>query len=324
MLLAFSHSIKPASDSLKTYHIQGFAQGTSYNISYIATDSVVSKTAIEEMLHTIDASLSLYNSSSLIQQFNNATHGIHMDQHLKTVVQKAIEISTLSNGGFDITCKPIIDLWKFHQISNRPPNNKVIKKTLLHVGYQYLSIKGDSLLKKYPSLQIDCDGIAQGYTVDQLALIFKKKNIEHFIIELGGEVYANGRPLQKKSWEIAIQPIVIPFLHPSSLKVSLTNHAITTSGSMNKFLQLGKEYFSHVVNPLTGHPVPHKIISVTVVANNAITADALDNALMVMGVEKAFQWADNNPGIGVYIQYVDKKGNQKEKMNDTMQKYILR
>jgi FAD:protein FMN transferase len=324
MLLAFFHSMNPASDSLKTYYIQGLAQGTSYHISYTATDSVVTKTEIENLLHTIDGSLSLYKTSSLINQFNTAAHGIQMDQHLKTVVQKAIEISTLSNGSFDITCKPIIDLWKAQQSSNRPPTHQTIKKTLRRIGYQNLILKGDSLLKKIPSLKIDCDGIAQGYTVDQLALIFQKKNIENYIIELGGEVYARGKPLLKTSWEIAVQPTVNSLSDHSSPKIALSNKAITTSGSMNKFLQLGKEYFSHVVNPLTGYPVPHKIISVTVVANDAITADALDNALMVMGMTKAFKWIANNPEIGLYIHYVDDKGNQKEMMSDTIQKYMLR
>ena len=204
-----------------------------------------------------------------------------------------------------------------------PPAKDDIRKTLAHTGFQHLILKQDSLLKDHPNVQIDCDGIAQGYSVDQLASIFIKKNIKDFIIELGGEIFASGHPINRPNWQIAIQSTAHQLDDISKWKVALNDKSITTSGSMNKFIQLGNQYFSHVVNPITGYPVSNKIIAVTVIANDAITADALDNALMVMGIEKAFQWVKKYPDLGIYIQYVDEKGIVRETTNSEMKKYML-
>ena len=148
-------------DSLKPFHINGFAQGTSYNITYYATAKEIDKGDVDALLTQIDSSLSLYKPYSRINHFNQQRRGIKMDRHMSTVVKTAMEISAITNSSFDITCKPLIQLWN-NQVSHRqPPNFYQIKTVQKFIGTQHLRLNNDSLLKDNPNVQIDCDGIAQ-------------------------------------------------------------------------------------------------------------------------------------------------------------------
>ena len=245
-LLIASTDIKSNNNSpKKTYFLSGLAQGTTYSIKYIHTDSVISTLDIDSILKEIDNSLSLYMPTSIISTFNACNHGVKMDQHLKKVVEKSIEMSTLSKGYFDITCKPLSDLWGlgFKKI-NKLPTTTQIKSVLHFVGSNNLIVINDSLIKACPQVQIDCNGIAQGYTVDVLYDFLKQKNIEDFIIELGGEIRTAGKTEKNMPWIIGIE-------NPSEgygkdflvdKNISISNYAITTSGSYRKFIKLGPIY----------------------------------------------------------------------------------
>jgi thiamine biosynthesis lipoprotein len=296
-------------DSLRAFQLNGKAQGTSYHCTYYAATPMVSQKEIDVLLTAIDSSLSLYQSHSLIKQFNQHPRGILMDNHMKQVVNKAIDIAALTKGSFDITCKPIIDLWKTHINAHLQPSKKAISNIQRLVGFQHILVKGDSLVKDDPAVQIDCDGIAQGYSVDQMAAIFKGHGIHDFLVELGGEIYASGHPPGKPSWNIAVYTHSEKSMDEIDPTIQLSNAAVTTSGSMSKFMQSGKKIYSHIVHPLKGKPIKQKIIAVTVIANDAITADALDNALMVMGVQPALHWLSNHPIAGANIYY--RKGRKK-------------
>jgi len=310
-------------DSLHTFQLNGKAQGTTYHCAYHADAPKVSNKQIDELLKSIDSSLSLYQSHSLINQFNRNPRGVLMDQHMKQVVSKAIDIAAMTDGTFDITCKPVIELWKTKNTLRQQPAKQDIRNTRRLVGFQHLSVKGDSLLKDDPAVQIDCDGIAQGYSVDQMAAIFKSHGINDFIVELGGEIYASGHPPGKSSWNIAVHTHSEKSFKDLDPTIQLSNAAVTTSGSMNKFMQPGKKIYSHIVDPQKGKPIKHKIIAVTVIANDAATADALDNALMVMGVQPALHWLAHHPIAGANIYY--RKGRKKtmQTSNDFFKTYQL-
>lgn len=309
-------------DSLQKFQINGFAQGTSYNITYYANQRHIDKYEIDLLLTQIDSSLSLYKAYSLINQFNKQQHGIKMDKHMYSVVQKAIEISAITNKTFDITCKPLINLWNTQSSKKHTPTDQQIKNILSTVGSQHLMIKDDSLLKDNPNVQIDCDGIAQGYSVDQIAQLFKQKNILHYVIELGGEIFASGHPPGKYAWNIAIQSHNEGFFENDSITIKLSDIAVTTSGSMNKYKKIRSKYYSHIFNPNSGRPLQTKILSVTVLAKDAMTADALDNALMVMGIDKSMDWLQQYPEVGVLIQYVDDRGIIQKRTNEFFRRYL--
>jgi thiamine biosynthesis lipoprotein len=171
--------------------ISGNAQGTTYSIKYIHTSAIIELKAIQKILSEVDQSLSLYQPTSLISQFNKNNRGVKADSHLLNVVRSSLMFTTATYGCFDITAKPFSMLWGFNTaMPQSAPSNDLLQKTSKVVGSHHLFIKTDSLIKDNSNTQIDCDGIAQGYTVDQLSLFLQNKGITDFMVELGGEVYA--------------------------------------------------------------------------------------------------------------------------------------
>ncbi len=308
----------------KSFVLDGNAQGTTYTIKYISTDSVLAKFEIDSILNGIDQSLSLYNPHSLISLFNKSTIGIKFDQHLFNVVSRAIQTYRISEGAFDITCKPLSLLWGFGKEANSLPSKEKITSALLSVGSNKLIFRNDSLIKLLPNVLIDCDGIAQGYSVDVLFEFMLHKGLSNFIVELGGEIRTAGFNLNNLPWVIGIENPNLSYDNEFMVteKVALSCKAITTSGSYRKFKKIGNQYFSHIIDPVQGHPVNNGIISVSVIANDAITADALDNAFMVMGIEKSFAFQKNIRDVGFFILYQKKDGTIADTSNAFFKSYL--
>ena len=304
--------------------LEGKAQGTTYTIKYISSDSILTKFEIDSVLHSIDQSLSLYNPQSLISLFNKSAIGIKYDEHLFNVVSQAIKTYTISQGAFDITCKPLSLLWGFGKEANSLPPKEKISNALGSVGSNKLIFRNDSLIKLLPSVLIDCDGIAQGYSVDVLFEFVQQKKLSNYIIELGGEIRTAGFNVNQLPWMIGIENPNLSYDNEFMLtrKVAISGKAITTSGSYRKFKKIGENYFSHVIDPVKGHPVDNGVISVSVIAKDAITADALDNAFMVMGIEKSFAFQNDMPDIGVFILYQKIDGSIADTSNAFFKSYL--
>ena len=308
------------------YTLSGQAQGTTYSIKYIHSSPIIDNKAIQHLLSEIDQSLSLYQANSLISQFNNAKRGVITDHHLLRVVSTSLLINATTHGCFDITSKPISMLWGFNaSIPHSIPSKDLIHTTLKDVGSHHLSLHKDSLTKDNPATKIDCDGIAQGYTVDQLSLFLRNKGLTDFMVELGGEVYSSGKNLAGNDWIIGIEgsDLFAGDDHFISKKLSLSSMAVTTSGSMKKFRKLGNRYWSHVVDPRTGLPVDNKIVSVTVIAKDAMTADAYDNGFMVLGIDSSFSLANQIKDLGIYIVYVKPGGSFSDTSNAYFKRFLL-
>jgi thiamine biosynthesis lipoprotein len=321
----FIHLISSNPD--KSLHtLTGQAQGTTYSIKYIHTSSIIEKSPIQKIFSEIEKSLSLYQPTSLISHFNKAVRGVKSDVHLSTVVRNSLMVSTATNGCFDITIKPISMIWGFNASTPKSiPSNTLLQKTKKFVGHHHLIFNNDSLLKDNPNTQIDCDGIAQGYTVDQLASYILSKGITDFMVEVGGEVFTSGKNLAGKDWIIGIEGLEVykGDDHFITKKISLSNKAVTTSGSMKKYRKLGNKYWSHIIDPRTSMPVDNGIVAVTVIAPDAITADAYDNAFMVMGLNKAFALANSIKDMGLYIVYANKDGSVSDSSNACFKQFII-
>jgi len=310
----------------KIFSISGFAQGTTYSIKYINTDSIISRSEIDSILNEIDTSLSLYNPTSLIVKFNNSTKGVVIDHHMKKVVEQSIEFNLLSKGYFDITSKPLSDLWGFGFNSvHNPPTKKQLKNVLQHVGANMLYFNNDSLLKRSPNTQIDCNGIAQGYSVDVLCDFLKAKKLHDFIVELGGEIKTSGSNQMGKPWIVGIE-------NPDNFngndflidkKIAVSNVAVTTSGSYRKFKKYGTKYVTHIINPLTGNPMDSEIISVTVIAEDAIKADALDNVFALLGIHDSFELLKQLPATGLHILYKHPSGEVRDTSNQFFKEHLV-
>jgi len=316
----------PEHQPKKLFRINGRAQGTTYSISYVSNDSLVSQWEVDSIFHAIDLSLSLYEPASLINRFNREGM-VKMDHHMLTVVKAALEIEKLSCGGFDITVKNLVDLWGFGVKGGQHlPGDAEIAKALELTGSRNLIFRNDTLIAVRKNVQIDCNGIAQGYSVDCMFHYLEEKGIQDMIVEIGGEVRARGRNAEGEIWRVGVESPsgIAENWYPVNNIISLDDHAVTTSGDYRKyFIHQGKKY-SHVIDPRKGRPVDNGIISVTVIAPDATTADGWDNGFFVMGVDSAFTLLKKMPSLELRIIYQDKSGNFRDTASEGFRKMMLR
>lgn len=301
---------------VRPYHLQGYAQGTTYHITYYAADAVIRQQSIDSLLDTIDSSLSLYKAYSLINRFNASGTGVKMDSHMKKVMAKSFEIYKDTRGIFDVTVQPLVEAWGFSaKATEGLPDSSRIKELLKCVGTGKLHIKGDSLAKDISCLRIDLNGIAQGYSVDVIATFFRKNLIKDFLVELGGEIVVSGRkqPGREKMGVAIEAPDFDRFDQPLFQKmVYLDSGALTTSGNYRKFYESNSRKINHLIDPFTGYSFQNELISVTVWAKEAITADGYDNALMGMGLKKALDFAEAQKEMEAYFIYKQPDGTIKD------------
>ncbi|WP_395807158.1 FAD:protein FMN transferase [Daejeonella sp.] len=296
----------------RAYKIEGFAQGTSYQITYYTESAIISSSSINQLFSELDSSLSIYKPYSLINQFNNSANGLIMDDHLFKVVLRSMKIWKESEGVFDISILPIVEAWGFgakkHSIE---PSNTEIAKALSCSGSDKIRIEGKQLIKTIPCLKIDVNGIAQGYSVDVIAKHLESKGVQNYLIEIGGEIRVKGRKQPgNQLMRIGIeQPAEMRINEPIIQKViELQGGAITTSGNYRKFIQNGSKKLSHLIDPKTGRPIENKMISVTVKTKDAMSADGYDNVLIGLGIEKSFDFLKKHRGLEAYFIYQDDHG----------------
>lgn len=307
---------------LKKIQIYGTAQGTTYHITYYAQDSFIIKRQIDSVLNKIDSSLSLYKSYSLVNQFNQSASGITADQHLMKVVTKALEVYRTTKGLFDITVFPLTDAWGFGpQKRNSLPDSAEIKKIMPCVDSRLLIKKKNKIVKIKSCVQLDPNGIAQGYSVDVLADFFERQGVRNYIIELGGEIRIRGRKQDNEKMSIGIEAPGDDVDFSMIEKIVYLDHgAITTSGNYRRYYESNGRKITHLLNPKTGYTLQNELISVTVFAKDAMTADAYDNALMVMGLEKALAFVEKRKDLAAHFIYKTADG----KVADTMSKRFRR
>ncbi len=293
---------------------EGKAQGTYYIVKYISKDTLSLQKGIDSIFAAIDLSLSLYQPGSLINQFNKGSQ-VRMDEHLQAVIPKALWVSRTTRGAFDITVKPLVDVWGFGvQRPSHPgaPTADTLRQLLQRVGYHYLAVKGPLLVKKKQGVEIDCNGIAQGYTVDVLARFLEQQGISNYLVDVGGELRASGMNAQHHTWMVGVErPAADSGSYPEQTLLHLQNKAIATSGNYRRFFDQGGTRFAHTIDPHSGQALHNNIISVTVIAADCITADGFDNALILMGVEPALAFIRNHPDLGLEACFIYKDGQGK-------------
>ena len=315
----------------KLHTIHGLAQGTDYNLHYYASRPLVSKEEIDRILLQIDASMSLYKPNSLINQFNQSEKGIRIDAGFRRVMEKSMEIFAETDGRFDVTVAPLVQLWGFGPTPIRTfPDAAEVQETLKQVGMKQLRLSGNMLRKSNPMVRIDLNGIAQGYSVDVLAAFLRKKGIQSYMVEIGGEVAVSGKKPEGRRYRIGIEGppppqtdlqtgTDLPFQHV----VELSGGAITTSGNFNKYLKYKNGKISHLIDPKTGYPLDNAMISVTVYAKDAITADGYDNALMAMELAQAMAFVNNRKYLEAYFIYRAPDGSIRDTLTTGFKKLLV-
>jgi len=301
----------------KLISIRGKTQGTTFQVSYYHETKEITRSEIDSILLLVDNSMSLYKESSLISEINRSREGGVLDPHFLVVMKKAIEINEHTNGIFDVTVGPLVAAWGFsHKKPGALPNSTTIAAIMPFVGMEFIQLQNGYLKKLKPEIKIDLNGIAQGYTVDLISDFLLEQGIENFLVEIGGELRVNGMKPTSKNFVIGIEGPSNSYNNEATIKhtVVLKDQALTTSGSYRNYLLRGKERLSHIIDPKTGYPVKTDILSATVAAKDAITADGYDNALLAMGVADAIKFVNARPEIEAYFVYL----NNENKVADTM------
>lgn len=329
LILCFILCISAATSAQRLVSVEGKAQGTYYIIKYLSDDTTSLQHAIDSLFADVDQSLSLYKPGSLITRFNEG-NSVQMDHHMQAVVTRSLQISKASNGAFDITVKPLVDAWGFgvHKPAvQKIPAADTLQHILRYVGYRYLQVRGQQLTKKKKGVEIDCNGIAQGYTSDVMGRLLEQRGITNYLVDVGGELCSRGHNQHGKVWTVGIErPAAEDNAYPVQALLALDNKAITTSGNYRRFFDQGGTRFAHSINPVTGEALHSNIISVTVIAGDAITADGFDNALILMGVERGLSFISQHPeyGLEAYFIFRDEKGRIQERFSPGFEKLLIR
>lgn len=306
----------------KEFLISGKTMGTTFHIK-LNTVFFTNISKIEKKIHArlkqINNSMSIFLPFSEISNFNSfykVNTKFKISQDFMNVIITGNKLYLLTNGAWDATMSPVITLWGFGSKTFQPhiPNPDKIKKALYQTGFKNIKIiDKHHIIKKTKDLNLDFGSIAKGYAVDQISLLLKSLNIKSFLVEIGGEVYAQGTKKNSKPWKVGIN---LPYKNASFNKVykavNLKNKALATSGNYRIFFNIKGKDYSHIIDPETGWPVSNKIISVSVTAPNCMFADGLATAIMVMGCQKGIDLANSMKNIDVLILTVDTNNNLKE------------
>lgn len=289
--------------------LNGKTMGTFWNVT-LAHDLDQSalqaaQTAIEKRLLEVNQSMSTYIPDSELSKLNqNASLEPQMvSDELAYVLAQALKISEASDGAYDVTVMPLVNLWGFGpKKTDRKPSDEEIQATLAYVGYQHLDLQGNQLRKAKPEVAIDLSSIAKGYGVDAVAETLSALGYRDFLVDIGGETRASGQKYGK-DWRIGIETPVIGSNQSASVVVSLANgRALATSGNYRNFIDYEGIRAVHTLDPRTGQPKSSKLLSASVVADNCMIADGYATALMALGDEQAFDFAEKQ-GLAVILIY---------------------
>ncbi|EKX88648.1 FAD:protein FMN transferase [Alloprevotella sp. oral taxon 473] len=302
---------------------QGEIFGTTYHVRYNSTQNLDKE--IEQELFRVDTIFSLFKENSLLSRFNRGEDKGKGNTLFAEVIKLSLEISNETEGAFDITVAPLVNAWGFGFKNKQPLSNQQVDSLQKLVGYQHLSFNGKELTKDIPNLQIDCGAIAKGYAVDRIAKLLSDKGCQNYMVEIGGEVVVKGNNDKGEKWKIGINKPTqhaLPTEEDLQTLLSLTNCGIATSGNYRNFyIKDGKKY-AHSIDPKTGYPVQHSLLSATVISQSCAKSDALATAFMVMGLDKAKAFVETHKDIQVYFIYADEKGNYQVWMSDGMKPLI--
>ncbi len=303
LLLVFFFPL-PAAEALRytrEYAFSGRTMGTYYSVTVCSKanlDVGVLKSKVDTQLEMVNDQMSVFSETSEISRFNRAGKGeaVAVSHSFLEVIRTAQKLYELTDGAWDGTVKPLFDLWGFksgRQFEN-PPSRERIDAAMARTGFHHIAVTDRSLVKKKAGIALDLGAIAKGYGVDAVASLLKASGYADFSVEIGGEVYAAGRKGGKHTWRVGIS---MPESRDRGAEpyrvVALSDRALATSGTYREFIKLDGRTYPHIINPKTGRPVAHRVVSVSVAAETCMFADGLATAVLVMGTKKGIKLVDH-------------------------------
>jgi thiamine biosynthesis lipoprotein len=306
--------------------IAGFTQGTTYHMTYQSPDidSVDLQEEIDALLAEFDQSLSTYIDTSLISRINrNQTD--RTDPYFKTVFNESNRMYELTGGAFDITVGPLIDAWGFGRGGKMEMSDEVIDSLMQYVGMPKVRIEGGRLIKDLPDIRLDVNAIAQGYSVDVVAAFLDELKVKNYMVEIGGELTTKGFSPRGDHWRVGIDKPIFGNLVPGqNLQevIALSGQSLASSGNYRKFYEVDGQKIVHTIDPTTGYTRMSNLLSVTIVMEDCITADALATSCMVLGLEEAKKLIESQKGIEALLIFTDESGLYMEWTTNGMEELL--
>ena len=305
-------------------HNEGFIFGTVYHITYQYDDDLNNE--IVQALHDVDQSLSPFNKTSIISQINR-NEKVTTNKMFEDVFLLAQSISNNTDGCFDITVAPLVNAWGFGFKNGTTPSKHQVDSLRSLVGFDKVKLTNRKIVKDDKRIMLDCSAIAKGYGSDVVAQMLERKGIQNYMIEIGGEVVTHGVSDKRVPWKIGVTKPSDDSLNTNQelqTVLNVTDKAMATSGNYRNFYYKGGKKYAHTIDPKTGYPVQHSLLSATVLTKNCATADAYATAFMVMGIDKAKDILSRHPELMAYFIYSDNKGELKVWFSPSLKDKILK
>ena len=288
------------------YKIRGFTQGTTYSIIYKGSKNYESE--INDLLHQFDMSLSTYVDSSIISRINKNEKNVETDELFEQFFEKSREVYNKSDGYFDITVAPLVNAYGFGFAKKSDVDSVLIDSIMTFVGMEKTWMRNNQVIKSDSRVMIDGNAIAQGQSVDFIADFLIDQGVSNYLVEIGGEVRAQGINDHAETWRVGIdKPIDYSDEQNRSLQaiIRLKNKSLATSGNYRKFYEKDGVKYGHSINPKTGKPAMQSILSATIIADDCMTADAYATTCMVIGLGKSKMLLSKMKELDAYLIYTD-------------------
>ncbi len=325
VLILVLSSCRPSGEESPYLRLAGKVYGTYYSIVYQHPEERNLEEEIEALFSEFDLSLSTFNPKSIISRINVNDPTVRVDEYFKTMYRQAREVSERTNGAFDITVAPLVNAWGFGFGTQRRDSNPAVAELLHVTGYQKISLKSDRLIKNNPAIMLDASAIAKGQASDLIARFLEAHGSRNYLVEIGGEVMCKGVNPQGEHWRIGIdKPIDDPVNLNQELQliVQLSGVGLATSGNYRQFYFRDGKKYAHTIDPRSGYPVDHQLLSATVIAPDCIKADAYATAFMVLGQDSALQLSAQLEDIECFLIYSNHEGELTVAYSNGFQKYI--
>ena len=288
--------------------LQGEAQGSYYAVTYYDELNRNFQQDIDSIFHAVDVSVNLWVDTSVISKVNR-NEEVALDSIFIDNFRIAQEAAALSDGYFDPTISPIVAAWGFSYKHGDSITPQLIDSLKQLVDYRKIHIEDGKVVKENPDMKLDFNAIAQGYTSDLIASFLDSRGIKNYLVDTGGEIMAKGAKPNGQPWIVGIEKPAENWDSEQVVqtRVALRDKGLVTSGSTRKYIERDGKRYSHCIDPNTGYPVEHQLLSATVLAENSVWADALASICMVMGMEKSLPLIESLDGVEAYYIFVNEK-----------------
>ena len=287
----------------------GMIFGTTYNVTYQYSEDLQGE--IEQELRKVDDEFSMFNSQSIVARLNRGENP-ELTSTFCDVFELAHQISDDTNGAFDITVAPLVNAWGFGFKHEQMPTKQQVDSLRQLTGFHHVELKGKTITMKKPGMMLDFSAIAKGYGVDVIAQLLERHDIKNFMVEIGGEITTKGINPERVPWKIGVNKPNEDALnesHELQTILNVTDKSMATSGNYRNFYVKDGKKYAHTIDPKTGYPVQHTLLSATVLTDRCAKADAYATSFMVMGMEGAKKILESHKDLMAYLIYTDKKGN---------------